>query len=208
MTSTLPLHRRAPVLIGLALLAWLLLVEPAAAHEQQVIRFGSFLGGFTHPVLGLDHFLAMVSVGIVSALLGGRSIWVVPGLFVLMMTVGGIAGRLDLGLGMGAVEAGIGVSVVALGVAIAADRSLPVRAVMGAVVFFGIFHGYAHGVEIPSVARPGLYILGFLSGTIVIHLLGVLIGEVAKRYARGRVVLRVLGGLSAVTGALFLLGVL
>ena len=190
------------------LVVWFLLADPALAHEQQVIRFGSFLGGFTHPVLGLDHFLAMVSVGIVSAMLGGGAIWVIPGLFVVMMTVGGLLGRFDLGLGMGIIEAGIGVSVVLLGAAIAADRALPVKAVMGAVVFFGAFHGYAHGVEIPSVARPGLYILGFLSGTIIIHLLGVLIGEIAKRYARGRIVLRILGGLSAVIGVLFLAGAL
>ncbi|NND85312.1 MAG: HupE/UreJ family protein [Acidimicrobiia bacterium] len=201
---------RQRVLFGVALvlLAWLLATEPAVAHEQQVIRFGSFLGGFTHPVLGLDHFLAMVSVGVVSAMLGGRSIWVVPGLFVTAMTVGGLLGLVDLGIGMGLIEGGIGISVVLLGAAIAADRSLPVKLVMGAVIFFGAFHGYAHGVEIPSVARPVLYILGYLSGTIMIHLLGVLIGEVAKRYARGRLVLRVLGGASAVVGALFLAGVL
>jgi urease accessory protein len=201
---------RQRVLAGgaLVLVVWFLLADPALAHEQQVIRFGSFLGGFTHPVLGLDHFLAMVSVGIVSAMLGGGAIWVIPGLFVVMMTVGGLLGRFDLGLGMGIIEAGIGASVVLLGAAIAADRALPVKAVMGAVVFFGAFHGYAHGVEIPSVARPGLYILGFLSGTIIIHLLGVLIGEMAKRYARGRIVLRILGGLSAVIGVLFLAGAL
>ena len=193
---------------ALVLLAWFALADPALAHEQQVIRFGSFLGGFLHPVLGLDHFLAMVSVGVVSAMLGGRSIWVVPGLFVVMMTVGGILGRLDLGFGMGVIEGGIGISVVLLGIAIAADRALPVNAVMGAVVFFGMFHGYAHGVEIPSVARPMLYIIGFLAGTIIIHLLGVLIGEIAKRYAKGRIILRFLGGASAVVGMLFLLGVL
>ena len=75
-----------------------------------------------------------------------------------------------------AIETGIAVSVIALGSAIAADRQLPVRAVMGAVVFFGFFHGYAHGVEIPNIARPAVYAGGFLLGTALIHLLGVLVG--------------------------------
>jgi urease accessory protein len=185
-----------------------LLPAMALAHEQQVIRFGSFLGGFTHPVLGLDHFLAMVSVGLVSSMVGGRAIWIVPSLFVLMMAVGGLAGRADLGLGSTAIETGIAVSVIALGGALAADRRLDVRVVMGAVVFFGFFHGYAHGVEIPDIARPWLYALGFLLGTAIIHLLGVVCGEVAKRYTKGRPVIRVLGAVFVVFGFLFIFGVM
>ncbi|NND04113.1 MAG: HupE/UreJ family protein [Acidimicrobiia bacterium] len=180
----------------------------ALAHENQVIRFGSFLGGFTHPVLGLDHFLAMVSVGIVSSMLGGRAIWTVPSLFVVMMAIGGAFGRADIGLGETAIETGIAVSVIALGLAIAADRKLPVRVVMGAVVFFGFFHGYAHGVEIPNIARPALYAGGFLLGTALIHLLGVLVGEMTKRYGRGRVALRVIGAVFVVIGVLFIAGVM
>ena len=180
----------------------------ALAHENQVIRFGSFLGGLTHPVLGLDHFLAMVSVGIVSSMLGGRAIWTVPSLFVAMMAVGGVVGRADIGLGGTAIETGIAISVIALGLAIAADRKLPVRVVMGAVVFFGFFHGYAHGVEIPNIARPAVYAGGFLLGTALIHLLGVLVGEMTKRYGRGRMVLRFVGAGFVVIGALFILGVM
>lgn len=188
---------------------WLALVPAVAlAHENQVIRLGSFWGGFLHPVLGLDHFLAMVSVGIVSSMVGGRAIWTIPGLFVAMMAVGGIAGRADLGLSSGTVETGIALSVILLGVVIAADRNLPVRAVMAAVVFFGFFHGYAHGMEIPDIAGPMAYALGFLLGTALIHLSGVLIGEISRRYAAGRLVLRIAGGVSAALGALFLVGVL
>lgn len=178
----------------------------ALAHENQVIRFGSFLGGLTHPVLGLDHFLAMVSVGIVSSMIGGRAIWTVPGLFVLMMGVGGVLGRADLGLGSTAIEIGIALSVVLLGVVIALDTRLPVRLVMGAVIFFGFFHGYAHGVEIPTVARPVTYAIGFLTGTALIHLFGVLIGEIAKRYSSGRLVLRLASSAFVVLGGVFLLG--
>ena len=180
----------------------------AAAHENQVIRFGSFLGGFTHPVLGLDHFLAMVSVGIVSSMIGGRAIWTVPSLFVVMMAVGGLLGRADIGLGETAIETGIAISVIALGLAIAADRKLSVGPVMAAVVFFGFFHGYAHGVEIPNIARPAVYAAGFLLGTALIHLLGVLVGEMAKRYSRGRIVVRLIGAVFVVVGVLFILGVM
>ena len=180
----------------------------ALAHENQVIRFGSFLGGLTHPVLGLDHFLAMVSVGIVSSTIGGRAIWTVPGVFVATMAVGGLVGRADLGLGSTAIETGIAVSVIALGLAIAADRHLRVGIVIGAVVFFGFFHGYAHGVEIPDISRPVVYAAGFLLGTALIHLLGVLIGEVTKRYSRGRPVVRTAGAVFVVVGVMFIAGVI
>ncbi len=201
---------RTRLLIVAGLTAGLIvaLAGAALAHENQVIRFGSFLGGLTHPVLGLDHFLAMVSVGIVSSMLGGRAIWTVPSLFVVMMAIGGFIGRADVGLGGTAIETGIAVSVIALGLAIAADRKLPVRAVMGAVVFFGFFHGYAHGVEIPNIARPVVYAGGFLLGTALIHLLGVLVGEMTKRYTRGRVAIRAVGALFVVIGVLFILGVM
>lgn len=187
-----------------------ILVRPAMglAHENQVIRLGSFWGGFLHPVLGLDHFLAMVSVGIVSSMVGGKAIFTVPGLFVVTMAVGGLAGRADLGLSSSVVETGIALSVVLLGIAIAADRSLPLRAVMAAVLFFGFFHGYAHGVEIPEIAGPIVYALGFLLGTALIHLAGVLIGEISRRYTSGRLVLRIAGAGFAVLGVLFLLGLI
>ena len=99
------------------------LPSAALAHEGASLPYGSFLGGLTHPVLGLDHFLAMVSVGIVSAQIGGRAIWTVPATFVLVMAFGGLLGWIDIGLT--AIEAGIAISVLALGVAIAADRRMP-----------------------------------------------------------------------------------
>ncbi len=125
-----------------------------------------------------------------------------------MMAVGGLLGRTEGSLGATIIETGIALSVILLGGVIAGDRRLPVRIVMGAVVFFGFFHGYAHGVEIPNVARPVVYASGFLLGTALIHLLGVLIGAVARRYVAGRGVLRFAGGGFVVTGLLFLVGVL
>ncbi len=201
--------RARGAVVALATIAALIL-QPAVAlaHEDQVIRFGSFLGGLFHPVLGLDHFLAMVSVGIVSSMLGGRAIFTVPGLFVLMMAVGGLAGWVGLGLGDTAIESGIAASVILLGGVIAADRRLRTRFVMAAVVFFGFFHGYAHGSEIPEIANGWTYAVGFLIGTAFIHLLGVVVGEVAKRYAQGRVVLRLVGAVFVLTGLLFVVGAL
>ena len=200
---------RRSVLVGIfAAIAFAGLTQPALGHENQVVEYGSFLAGLTHPVLGLDHFIAMVSVGIVSALIGGRAIWTVPATFVVMMGVGGVAGYADIGLSSSAVEVGIAVSVILLGGVMALDQTLDIRIAMLFVAFFGFFHGYAHGQEIPDIAEPAVYALGFISGTILIHLLGLLIGEVAIRYPYGRPVLRVVGGVFIVIGALFLLGVL
>ena len=200
--------RRFTGLSALSALLVLVGAAPAAAHEEQVIEFGSFLGGLLHPVLGLDHFLAMVAVGIVSAWIGGKAIWTVPATFVVMMGVGGLAGAADLGIPSEFVELAIALSVIGLGALIALDRTLNLWATMGAVAFFGFFHGYAHGMEIPDVAEPWVYAGGFLLGTALIHLLGVLIGDISHRYRAGSIALRIVGGVFVVVGALFLFGVI
>lgn len=174
------------------------------AHEGASLPYGSFIGGLSHPVLGLDHFLAMVSVGILSAQIGGRAIWTVPATFVAVMAFGGLLGYIDIGLT--AIEAGIAISVLTLGIAIAADRKLPISLAMTAVGFFAIFHGYAHGAEMPTVANSVTYAAGFLTGTAALHLLGVLIGDIARRNAYGNSILRLAGGAIAGTGAFFLIG--
>lgn len=199
-------RRAAPVLAApvLALLA----ARPVAAHEAEVIRYGSFLGGLTHPVLGPDHLLAMLSVGILSTQIGGRAILTVPAAFVACMAIGGAVGVASGFVPMPFVEAGIAGSVLLLGFAIALARRIPIAAVMAAVGFFGSLHGYAHGVEIPEIATPLLYAFGFLSGTAGIHLLGVLIGEVARQYRAGLNVLRGLGAAVGVVGGLFLAGII
>lgn len=172
------------------------------AHEGAQLPYGSFLSGLTHPVLGADHFLAMVSVGVLSAQMGGRAIWTVPGTFVLVMALGGLLGWIDIGLS--AIEAGIAFSVLALGTAIAVDKKLPMVAAMSAVGVFAIFHGYAHGAEMPEVARPLTYALGFMSGTALLHLMGVVIGDVSQHYQRGKVMLRMAGAGIAAVGVVFL----
>ena len=149
------------------------------AHEGASLPYGSFLAGLTHPVLGADHFLAMVSVGIVSAQIGGRAIWTVPATFVGVMAFGGLLGWLDVGLT--AIEAGIAISVLALGLAIAADKRLPISLAMTAVGFFAIFHGYAHGTELPGQAGAVAYSAGFVTATGLIHLTGIGIGRASCR---------------------------
>lgn len=185
--------------------AFLLLLAPglALAHEGASLPYGSFLGGLLHPVLGPDHFLAMVSVGILSAQMGGRAIWTVPATFVAVMALGGLAGW--LGLPLTSIEAGIAFSVLALGAAIAAERRIPVVVAMVFVGTFAVFHGYAHGAEMPEVATPVTYAFGFISGTAGLHLAGVVIGDIAQHYAAGKVMLRAAGGVIAAVGGYFLL---
>ena len=181
-----------------------LLPFAAVAHDGTKLPYGSFLSGLTHPVLGLDHFLAMVSVGVVSAQIGGKAIWTVPATFVVVMAFGGWLGYIDIGLT--AIEAGIAFSVLVLGTAIALDKAVPVGVAIAAVSVFAIFHGYAHGAEMPEVAKPVTYALGFMTGTALLHVLGVVIGDISQHYERGKLLLRGAGLAIAGTGAFFLIG--
>ena len=177
----------------------------AYAHDGTNLPLGGFLSGMVHPVLGYDHLLAMLSVGILSAQIGGRAIWTVPATFVTVMALGGALGLIDIGLN--ATELGIAISLVILGFVIALERRISIRAAMIGVGFFAIFHGYAHGAEMPDTAQPYLYALGFLIGTALIHLTGVLIGDISRHYERGKIVLRVGGALIALIGLLFVFGI-
>lgn len=178
----------------------------AYAHDGTNLPLGGFLSGMVHPVLGYDHLLAMLSVGILSAQIGGRAIWTVPATFVGVMALGGLLGLINIGLT--AIELGIAVSLVILGLVIAAERKLAIWVAMIGVGFFAIFHGYAHGAEMPETAQPILYALGFLLGTALIHVAGVVIGDISRHYERGKVALRVGGALISLVGLLFVLGVL
>lgn len=176
---------------------------PAQAHELH--STGGFISGFNHPVLGFDHMLAMICVGILSTKLGGRAIWTVPTVFVLFMLFGGIVGLLALPIPF--VEFGIAASVLLLGLALAIDRKLPQWLVMAFVATFAIFHGHAHGVEMPQLAEPALYVLGFICGTSAIHIVGVILGiAMQDKDPRNRVV-RSSGGVIALVGGYLLLSV-
>ncbi len=165
---------------------------------------GGLINGLAHPVFGPDHLLAMVAVGILSVQIGGKAVWTVPGTFLTFMLFGGILGMYDVPFP--AVELGIALSVLILGVTIALARKVPTLIAMIFVGFFGMFHGYAHGAEMPTVVQPALYALGFILSTAGLHIAGVLIGVVSKYIPRGDIVLRVIGAWVAAVGVYILWG--
>lgn len=173
------------------------LLVPSLAHAHMMGGGVGFLSGFSHPFLGLDHLLAMLSVGILSTQLGGKSIWTVPSSFVSLMLLGGILGMHQFPLF--SVELGIAFSVFALGMAIAIEKKVPAVLAMFLVGFFALFHGHAHGSEMPGVVHPAVYALGFVSATTVVHLLGVLIGLPSQRSVQAARVLQYAGaGIAAI----------
>jgi len=169
----------------------IILLFPSLALAHTVGGEGGFLAGLTHPVLGFDHFLAMLSVGILSAQMGGRSIWTVPTTFVTVMAVGALIGVEKVSLP--GVEFGIALSVLILGFALALEKKLPAVWAMTGVGFFALFHGHAHGTEMPNIGRPAIYAAGFLLGTAAIHVAGVLIGFFSEKTAKGAAILRYVG---------------
>ncbi len=182
------------LLIGVAM--------PMAAHAHSQHEAMSLGSGFMHPILGPDHLLAMLSVGIVSALIGGGAIYWVPSAFVASMIVGAVAGV--LGVSLPYAEFGIALSVLLLGVAIATPRRFPVIVTMVVVGLFGMFHGNAHGVEMPIAAMPAFYGLGFVISTTLIHIAGVAIGLAPWLHHRQRLPMSAAGFGIAVAGAHFL----
>jgi urease accessory protein len=156
--------------------------------------------GFMHPITGLDHVLAMVMVGVLAWQLGGRALWLVPTAFVLVMAIGGALGV--AGIGMPYVEAGIAVSVIVFGSIVAMGIRVSVAIAMAIVGLFGIFHGHAHGSEMPETAAGMANGLGFMLGTALLHAagigLGFLIAKVSER--QGLVVVRATGALAALAG--------
>ena len=173
-----------------ALFPLLFLLCPSLGLAHESGHGGGFMGGLTHPVYGLDHFLAMISVGILSSHIGGRARWILPTTFVAAMLVGGILGMNDLGLPY--VELGIVVSVAALGVAIAANWKFPMALGMLLIGCFAIFHGHAHGTEMPG-SKPTLYACGFLAGAAGLHLAGVFVATIIGGFRYGAQFLRYLG---------------
>ena len=145
----------------------------AEAHTGHGSTIG-FMHGFLHPLSGLDHMLAMVAVGLFAARLGGKAFWAVPLAFVAMMVVGGAMGM--NGFGLPYVEIGIAASVIVLGAAVALDFNLPISAAMGLVGFFALFHGHAHGSEMPLAASGLTYGLGFVIATALLHGAGLGLG--------------------------------
>ncbi len=207
MNTTNNSERSIFSLLTLALMLVVLTPGLALAHSEEVEAMG-FINGLTHPVFGLDHLLAMLSVGIVSALYGRFWVWIIPAIFVGLMVIGGIVGA--LGIGAPHVELGIALSVVVLGAAICLANNAQYQRwlISSSVVFvviFGFFHGHAHGEEMPGAASPIFYTLGFVLTTCLIHLLGVFIGHWSTKDLLKRAT-PILGGAITFAGLYILLG--
>lgn len=181
-------------------LAGALLLAPtlAFAHPGGVEVHG-FTHGFMHPVTGLDHVLAMVAVGMLAFQMGGRAVWMLPLTFMALMIGGGVAGM--MGMDLPYVEMGIALSVVVLGGAVAAGVKAPLAIAMSLVGLFALFHGHAHGTEMPETASGLAYGAGFLFGTGLLHLAGLGLGFGIARAAESRGPLLVRGAGAAVCAA-------
>lgn len=186
--------------LGTVALLTLALTAPATAHTSEGLA-GGFAGGFIHPLLGPDHIAAMLAVGLWGAFLGAPAIFILPVVFPLVMALGGVLGI--LGVPLPGIEIGIAVSAVVLGlmVALAARPHLAVAAVL--VGGFAIFHGHAHGTELPDGADALAYALGFVIATGLLHLTGIGFGLLTQ-YPGGRLAVRAAGGAIAIAGLVFL----
>jgi urease accessory protein len=183
-------------------LTLVLLATPALAHTGAG-GLGGFGAGFLHPILGWDHVLAMVAVGMWGAVLGMPLIWVLPVTFPLMMALAGLLG--GLGLELPVMEQGIALSVLVLGamVALRARPPLPVAVLIVAV--WAVFHGWAHGAELPESADPFAYGIGFVLATGLLHLLGIGLGLLV-RWPQGERALRLGGEVIGLAGLWLLSG--
>jgi urease accessory protein len=170
------------------------------AHVQGGEAAG-FLSGILHPVSGLDHVLAMISVGLWGAQLGAPALWLLPVTFPMVMAFGGMLGL--MGLALPGVEIGIAVSALGLGLAILLELRPPLWGAALVVGFFAVFHGHAHGTELPEGANGLLYSVGFVVSTGCLHGTGIALGLV-HRWGSGRVALRFAGAGVALAGAGFL----
>lgn len=190
--------------IGIFLgLAASLAANPALAHTYGAEGAGLALG-FMHPVMGLDHVLAMIAVGLWAAQRGGADLWRLPAAFIGAMVAGMLMALAGIGLPM--VELGIAGSVVLLGILVGFAARIPSAAAVPLVVLFALFHGYAHGTELPETAVPVLYAVGFVAATALLHGTGIGVGLFAKRFGAraAHYALRAGGALVALAGAALL----
>ena len=186
---------------------FLALTSSAFAHTG-VGDASGFLHGLSHPLGGLDHVLAMVAVGLYAAMIGGRALWLVPATFVGAMALGAALGA--AGISDPFVEIGIAMSVVMLGLAVALRVNLPMITTIALVGLFAIFHGHAHGAEIPQDVSGYAYAAGFMLATALLHCAGIALGLAAGIFAAqsGWRIAQAVGGLTALVGVAILTGVL
>ena len=179
-----------PASVAMLLLAF---TSPAHAHEEEGV-IGGLTSGFLHPLLGIDHLVAMIGVGLWGAFLGAPAIWVLPVVFPLVMALGGALGI--VGVPLPAVESGIAFSAIAIGICVALALSPPMWLAALVVGAFAVFHGHAHGTELPGAANPLTYALGFVGSTGLLHLCGIGFGTLSHSVV-GQYVVRAGGALIA-----------
>jgi len=194
-----PAFRAACAFSALALAA-----TPAWAHPNTGLGVG-FVSGFTHPLTGIDHILAMVAVGIWGTQLRQPAIWLLPVTFPLVMSVGGVLGV--RGVPLPGVEIGVAASAAVLGLMIVLGARPPIALAAVLVGAFAIFHGYAHGVELPRAAYPPAYGVGFVLSTGLLHFTGIALG-LMERWPLGMKALRGMGAGISVAGVYLLLGLI
>ena len=171
---------------SLILLALIFIPSLAQAHPGHLGHTAGWANGLLHPVSGLDHICAMIAVGLWAAQRGGRAIWIVPLTFVSVMALGGLLGM--NGVRVPLAEQGIAASVLVLGLLIAAAVRLPLATSVLVVGIFAVFHGYAHGAEMPPTASGLTYGLGFMAATAGLHLCGISAGLMTQRLGSTRLV--------------------
>jgi urease accessory protein len=180
----------------------LLLISSAALGHAEGHATEGFLTGFVHPLSGWDHMLAMVAVGLWGAFLGRPALWQLPVIFPLVMALGGVLGI--AGVPMPFVEAGIAASALVLGLMVVLAVRPPLGVAAALVGAFAIFHGHAHGTELPHATSALSYAAGFVIATGLLHLAGIAMGLLI-RWPAGQIVVRGAGGLIAAGGFVFLL---
>lgn len=173
-----------------------LLMIPALAFAHPGHGDNGLVAGISHPIGGLDHLLAMLAVGLWAAQQQGAARWTLPCTFVGTMLMGGLLGF--EGLNLPALESGIAASVLALGLAVALAVRPPLLLAMGATALFALFHGVAHGLELPDMSSPWAYAAGFVAATAALHAAG----YAAVRFlpTAAAPLVRVAGAISAAAG--------
>jgi urease accessory protein len=184
------------------LLSLMIMFAPAARAHVENGGAGSLISGLLHPVTGLDHVVAMVAVGLWGAVLAAPAIWQLPVAFPMVMALGGLIGL--LGLPLPGVEVGIAISGMVLGLLVASERRVPLAVALALVGVFALFHGYAHGRELPDGANALLFSLAFVAATGLLHLVGILLGEL-RRWPVGRRLVQLIGAAITISGVWFLL---
>ena len=197
-----PEHSNIAGALGVALLAALVFASrSASAHLVDGSATGGFAGGFAHPLFGLDHVVAMIAVGLWGAFLGPPAIWLLPITFPMVMALGGAIAI--LGVPVPAVEIGIAVSAIVLGGMIALAARPPLAIAVLVVGAFAIFHGHAHGAELPPGTDAVAFSVGFVMATGLLHLAGITFG-LLTRWPAGRIGVRAAGVGIALVGVVFL----